>query len=482
MLYEQVYWDVPPWIRWRTIMTVDREVGLWLKPNVSRSYVNLFGPISDLADVEPVLTGFLPSTPDWLRKRPAWTLATNSRGVRDDEIPVPKDAGAFRIVVLGDSWTVGTNVDVDETYPRQLATVLRARFPGRKIEVVNYGSIGAGVETGRKLVPRIMDLAPDLVVVAYAQNDEAPLRDGPPPYVLPPPGLAVRSAEASELWKLLRHLATVKPGGIERALKQTIERPHLAPENVDPRGCPSRDIRASDYRRALDEIVVAFADRGVDAILLYNNVPDALSHCTRLAQEAVAADRNLPLVDGSAVLAAGARTMATQAEVRLALVAPPPSVVAAAEKVTLVFRVDMSSEPKGRGAYVMGNSTPLGRLTPNVVRLYDDGTHGDQRPQDRIWSLAVAMRPTAINLVYLFTDGDAPGAWRGLENYVSRTIAIREADVGRVVLLPIEDFGRRWLRSDAAHPDAEGYRLIARALANTVESRSLFRQFVSRTS
>jgi hypothetical protein len=199
-----------------------------------------------------------------------------------------------------------------------------------------------------------------------------------------------------------------------------------------------------------------------------------------VALEAVARARQLPLVDASAVLDAAAGVLAAQAETRLGLAEPPAVPAPVPDKVTLVFRVDLSAEPAGRRAYVTGNSSALARMTPNTVALYDDGTHGDQRAEDGVWSLALAMRRPDIDLVYLFTDGDAPGAWRGLENYVPRVVAVRPADVGRIVLLPVEQFGRKRLRSDAVHPDAEGYRVIARALADAVEAHPAFRAYASR--
>src|SRR5439155_14250066 len=51
LIYERVYWAVPPWVANTSVMYEDPELGLWMKPNMTRTYVNLFGPIGDLADV-----------------------------------------------------------------------------------------------------------------------------------------------------------------------------------------------------------------------------------------------------------------------------------------------------------------------------------------------------------------------------------------------------------------------------------------------
>lgn len=62
----------------------------------------------------------------------------NSHGHRDVEVPLKKPSGVFRILVLGDSFTVGTNVRQEEAYPKALERHLK-RVYGSKIEVVNAG-------------------------------------------------------------------------------------------------------------------------------------------------------------------------------------------------------------------------------------------------------------------------------------------------------------------------------------------------------
>lgn len=62
----------------------------------------------------------------------------NSRGHRDEEIQVPKPANTIRILVLGDSFTVGANVRRSEAYPQVLESWLDEREL-RRVEVVNTG-------------------------------------------------------------------------------------------------------------------------------------------------------------------------------------------------------------------------------------------------------------------------------------------------------------------------------------------------------
>ncbi len=100
---------------------------------------------------------------------------TNTRGLRERELATPKPAGVFRVVALGDSFTLGEGVHVGDTWPRALDCVLNERFPDGRIEVVNAGvsayDLRQELEHYRRNV-RAYD--PDMVLVAMVWNDADP--------------------------------------------------------------------------------------------------------------------------------------------------------------------------------------------------------------------------------------------------------------------------------------------------------------------
>ncbi len=61
---------------------------------------------------------------------------SNSQGHRDDEVSIEKPEGVFRILILGDSFTVGANVRQEEAYPQLLEEILKQECSPH-IEVVN---------------------------------------------------------------------------------------------------------------------------------------------------------------------------------------------------------------------------------------------------------------------------------------------------------------------------------------------------------
>jgi lysophospholipase L1-like esterase len=479
LVFETVYWPVPPWIGFTSILAADPEVGLWTQSDVERTYINLFGPIENLDDVEAMFTELVPDVPPWVRARGVWRFRTNAVGVRNAEIG-EKPADTFRVVVLGDSWTVGVNVDEAETYPRRLEAELRRAFPDRRIEVINYGAIGATSHTGQRLLPRILALQPDLVVLAYAQNDEPAVRDGAPE-IEPSSGtgqpLAARLLAASELYKLHGWLQTRQPGKIQALIKESAMRAPGPAENESRRLCPGGGADQGRYRQRIDGIVQGLVARGTAVVLVYNNVPEYVSNCTLTALQQVATTRALPLVDTSALLAARGAAIQTGIDAMLGLVTPPPERRPPATTATIVFRVDMSTAPAGRRPSIMGSGPALATFTPNRLELYDDGTHGDQVSDDGVWSRAIDVEKTG-KLSYLYTDGERAGEWRGLESYRPRSFAVRE--LGVTMYAPVAQFGRRILRSDVAHPDAEGYALIADALRDVIASDPTLRGRVQR--
>jgi lysophospholipase L1-like esterase len=95
----------------------------------------------------------------------------NSLGLRSPEIELPKPAGRFRVVAMGDSVTYGHLVGEEETYPR----VLQRELVDRGVEgaeVVNAGVLGYSTYQGAVLLERqIVSLEPDVVLFAYMNND-----------------------------------------------------------------------------------------------------------------------------------------------------------------------------------------------------------------------------------------------------------------------------------------------------------------------
>ncbi|MFP3899388.1 MAG: SGNH/GDSL hydrolase family protein [Acidimicrobiia bacterium] len=94
----------------------------------------------------------------------------NSLGLRGPELaPVPPRG--LRVLVLGDSWVAGFEVDEDRTYTSRLERELTDRL-GVPVQVVNAGVRGYGTDQSLLLYrERLRDLDPDLVIHHTTGND-----------------------------------------------------------------------------------------------------------------------------------------------------------------------------------------------------------------------------------------------------------------------------------------------------------------------
>jgi hypothetical protein len=282
-----------------------------------------------------------------------------------------------------------------------------------------------------------------------------------------------------EVLKLVAWYRRRQPDGIAATIRHDLQRSHGPPNNELRRPCGYPRPEESTYHDTMDGLVRTAQERGIDVVLVYNNTPEFFSQCTWRALIPIAAERGVPLVDSATLLfdkrQADGMTFeaARQLEPSLADAEGRPG------SATVVFRVDMTKEGEGRQPFIMGNTSQLGSFTPNQVALFDDGTHGDQVPNDGVWSRAVDF-DAATTLIYLFTNGTRGGEWTGLENYHPRVFALHGADLGKRTYPPIAEFGRMRLRSDGYHPDAEGYEAIGNAVFDAVKRGQRLQTYVQR--
>lgn len=99
-------------------------------------------------------------------------IRVNAQGLRDDREFGPKSPGTVRILMIGDSFTMGVGVAADATLARQLERALVATGTA-PVEVVNAGVPGYGTrQEVAQLEARGLAWSPDLVLlVMFVGND-----------------------------------------------------------------------------------------------------------------------------------------------------------------------------------------------------------------------------------------------------------------------------------------------------------------------
>lgn len=133
-----------------------------------RAYIKVFKPLQQPSKVTGLLWEPTPGADvaeDGVRYR------INSKGLRDYEYAVEKGKDIFRIAVIGDSVTWGYT-ELPDTYPKIMERGLKRYYSGKKIEVLNFGIGGTDSQHHLAILKeRVLQYAPDVVVIGYCLND-----------------------------------------------------------------------------------------------------------------------------------------------------------------------------------------------------------------------------------------------------------------------------------------------------------------------
>lgn len=131
-----------------------------------------FGPPNTLNRFDPAAGWSKKPNHTVVRSKDEFTVTfrTNAAGLRDDPVQSPKPAGTFRVLMLGDSFTLGYTVDREDLFVDLLER--RWRAEGRPVDVLNCGTEGWSTDQEVAwLMEHGRELQPDLVVLLPYDND-----------------------------------------------------------------------------------------------------------------------------------------------------------------------------------------------------------------------------------------------------------------------------------------------------------------------
>jgi len=105
------------------------------------------------------------------------------------------------------------------------------------------------------------------------------------------------------------------------------------------------------------------------------------------------------------------------------------------DMVRVVFECDASDIYVRKTLYIAGNHESIGQWVPNKVRLYDDGTHGDKKGGDGIWTVE-ALLPDGYEVEYKYSNSGAEGNWQPGEEFgiVNRKFKVEKKNGDKLVV------------------------------------------------
>lgn len=99
---------------------------------------------------------------------PPVAVQTNSIGLRNPEVQIPKPEGTKRILFVGDSFTMGWGVKESDTFVRLSESLIRQKIVQFPVETINAGFTASG-PSGYYIFLKYfgLDLDPDIIVVGF---------------------------------------------------------------------------------------------------------------------------------------------------------------------------------------------------------------------------------------------------------------------------------------------------------------------------
>ena len=426
---------------------------------------------------QPLAEKTQPVNPRHFGRPEKWTLRNNSEGFRGPERPFKDQNDDYRILLVGDSITFGVKVEQDATFARRVEAALHAQYPTRRFEAVNAGVVGWTWAQGLRFVERYgLGLHPDLIVIAHGSNDQfwvTGITDREKMWLLQSP-IAWRLQQLSDwLWQtnMYRALLSFEP--------PPPKRPAWSPacELQVRRSGKCRRVSLEEIEYAIDHLHQLTKAAGVD--LLVMNVDFIETPAVHASRAATRRD-GVPFLDEVSHF----RSLRIADDRRLSrnLGLEPAHVPQGVARVMVDNETLQPRGPRVLFRVVFGR-------TPAVVsvrgvgdnfqfneHMYDDGTHGDEKADDGVYSAFVATPPGTSVLKYQFWEDDRPEFQTLPGNPVrdpERMLRFSDDSIAFV-----ERFGDLFLMAEAIHPDARGHEVIADDIVASLPHFASFMRFV----
>ena len=100
-------------------------------------------------------------------------IKTNRQGLRDKEYAIEKPKNTFRVAVIGDSYTFGDGVSMEEAYHSVTETQLNLLSDSIQFEFINFGIAGYDLLNYLGVIEKkALEYNPDLILIGFCGNND----------------------------------------------------------------------------------------------------------------------------------------------------------------------------------------------------------------------------------------------------------------------------------------------------------------------
>ncbi len=133
----------------------------------------VIGIVASLVLIEIVFRVALsgPGKKMWDDRPKPYYSAEDAKTLQDRAYPEKKEAGVYRIAVIGDSFAFAPYMQFDDAFPKRLERWLNLNVGQRRVEVINYGVPRYSTSHELKTTKEALDQQADLVLLQITLND-----------------------------------------------------------------------------------------------------------------------------------------------------------------------------------------------------------------------------------------------------------------------------------------------------------------------
>ncbi len=405
-------------------------------------------------------------------------ITTNTLGMRMGEIHLEKNPEVTRIAIMGDSLAFGWNLPAEKTFPAMLKSCLIGQ-KDKCYEILNFAAPGfTSLHLLKQYESIVHNFKPDVLVLAIGFFDsfESRLSEEEIFTIFNENGMSGGYQGIQNLldkYSSLGHwLSQRKINLMHTIIEQLIS------ERIKDNQWRDK-ISTNSFKSYISAILEHHIAQGGKALLLNSNL---LNFKITPTIKSLADQYHIPCLDIRSYFETQGAREGRRKQTQLNLARSGVDYFSDDSKTTYLIRMyDSSPQALNGGVSLIANFLQSDDKT-QILTMYDDGSHGDERARDRVWSYLINLdKPAEIQFSFLLNNaGNQTSDDGGYERLTSNHQFVHSFNPPKQEdslywLSPVYQLNHipfaYLLQSDnSPFPNELGHKMIARQLARILQT------------